>query len=201
MRTRLDQLTLHDIVELSCGEISVLLEDGDKPDEKEVLVIARKILDDYKCIASPKQAKIDMIEEEDTTKLQMREKCLRICMALITQNRPDMAKEVLIELDVSENLLTDFEAVKSRCKAMLDDVAYEIKRAKERAEDRNRRGDQTPSEIRKSWLAEVAFVMSVFRMNIDPTTTNAAIYANLVNQAGERSKMLAKMPYTIGMFM
>ena len=56
MRTRLDQLTLHDIVELSCGEISVLLEDGDKPDEKEVLVIARKILDDYKCIASPKQA-------------------------------------------------------------------------------------------------------------------------------------------------
>ena len=63
MRTRLDQLTLHDIVELSCGEISVLLEDGDNPDEKEVLVIARKILDDYKCIASPKQAKIDMIEE------------------------------------------------------------------------------------------------------------------------------------------
>ena len=195
MRTRLDQLTLHDIVELSCGEISVLLEDGDKPDEKEVLVIARKILDDYKCIASPKQAKIDMIEEEDTTKLQMREKCLRICMALITQNRPDMAKEVLIELDVSENLLTDFEAVKSRCKAMLDDVAYEIKRAKERAEDRNRRGDKTPSEIRKS------FVMSVFRMNIDPTTTNAAIYANLVNQAGERSKMLAKMPSMMGMFM
>ena len=87
MRTRIDQLTLHDIVELSCGEISVLLEDGDKPDEKEVLVIARKILDDYKCIASPKQEKIDMIEEEDTTKLQMREKCLRICMALITQNR------------------------------------------------------------------------------------------------------------------
>ena len=84
---------------------------------------------------------------------------------------------------------------------MLDDVAYEIKRAKERAEDRNRRGDKTPSEIRKSWLAEVAFVMSVFRMNIDPTTTNAAIYANLVNQAGERSKMLAKMPSMMGMFM
>ena len=43
--------------------------------------------------------------------------------------------------------------------------------------------------------------MSVFRMNIDPTTTNAAIYANLVNQAGERSKMLAKMPSMMGMFM
>lgn len=201
MRTRLDQLTLYDIVELSCGEISVLLEDGDKPDEKEVLIIARKILDDYKCIASPKQAKMDMIEEEDTTKLQMREKCLRICMALITQNRPDMAKEVLIELDVNENLLTDFDAVKSRCKAMLDDVAYEIKRAKERAEERNKRGDQSPTEIRKAWFGEIAFVMSTLKMSIDPATTNAAVYANLVRQAVERNKQLAKMPPMMSMFM
>lgn len=200
MRTRLDQLTLHDIVELSCGEISVLLEDGDKPDGKEVLVIASKILEDYKCIASPKQAKMDMIEEEDTTKLQMREKCLRICMALITQNRPDMAKEVLIELDVSENLLTDFEAVKSRCKAMLDDVAYEIKRAKERAEERGQK-KQTASDMRKAWFGEIAFVMSTLKMSIDPATTNAAVYANLVRQAVERNKQLAKMPPMMSMFM
>lgn len=201
MKTRLDQLTLHDLIELSCGDSSVLLDKDETPTENVKLACAQQIMSEYKELATPTQAKMDMIEAEEQQKLRMKEKCLHICLALISQERSDMAKDVLLELDVSENLLTDFDAVKSRCKAMLDDVAYEIKRTKERAEERSKRGDHTPAEIRKSWLAEVAFVMSVFRMNIDPATTNAAIYANLVNQAGERSKMLAKMPSMMGMFM
>lgn len=201
MRTRLDQLTLHDIVELSCGEISVLLEDGDKPDGKEVLVIASKILEDYKCIASPKQAKMDMIEAEEQQKLRMKEKCLHICLALTSQERSDMAKDVLLELDVNENLLKSEEAIKSRCNAMLDEVKYEIKRLAELAEERGQKKQQTVTDMRKAWFGEIAFVMSTLKMSIDPSTTNAAVYANLVRQAVERNKQLAKMPPMMSMFM
>jgi hypothetical protein len=38
-------------------------------------------------------------------------------------------------------------------------------------------------------------------MSIDPATTNAAVYANLVHQAVERNKQMAKMPPMMGMFM
>lgn len=41
--------------------------------------------------------------------------------------------------------------------------------------------------------------MSTLKMSIDPAATNAAIYANLVRQAGERSKALSKMPIMAGM--
>ena len=38
-------------------------------------------------------------------------------------------------------------------------------------------------------------------MSIDPATTNAAVFANLVRQAVERNKQLAKMPPMMSMFM
>lgn len=199
MKTRLDQLTLHDLIELSCGDPSVLLDNDETPTETVKLACAQQIMSEYKELATPTQAKMDMIEAEEQQKLLMKEKCLNICLALISQQRSDMAKDVLLELDVNENLLKSEEAVKSRCKAMLDEVKYEIKRLEELAEERGQKKKQTASDMRKSWFGEIAFVMSTLKMSIDPATTNAAVYANLVRQAGERSKALSKMPIMAGM--
>lgn len=201
MKTRLDQLTLHDLIELSCGDSSVLLDKDETPTENVKLACAQQIMSEYKELATPTQAKMDMIEAEEQQKLRMKEKCLHICLALISQERSDMAKDVLLELDVNENLLKSEEAIKSRCNAMLDEVKYEIKRLAELAEERGQKKQQTVTEIRKAWFGEIAFVMSTLKMSIDPATTNAAVYANLVRQAVERNKQLAKMPPMMSMFM
>lgn len=201
MKTRLDQLTLRDLIEMSCGNPSVLLENGENPAENVKMACAGQIISEYKELATPTQAKMDMMEEEELQKLQMKEKCLKICLALISQNRPDMAKDVLLELDVNENLLKNEDAVNSRCYAMLDETRYEIKRLAELAEERGQRKQLTAAEMRKSWYGEIAFVMSTLKMGIDPETTNAAVYANLVRQAVERNKQLAKMPPMMSMFM
>ncbi len=201
MKTRLDQLTLHDLIELSCGNPSVLLDKDETSTEEEKLACLQQILTEYKELATPTQAKMDMIEEEELQKLQMKEKCLKICLALISQERFDMAKDVLLELDVNENLLTSDDAVNSRCKAMLDEARYEIKRLAELAEERGTMKQQSPVEKRKAWFGEIAFVMSTLKMSIDPATTNAAVYANLVRQAVERNKQMAKMPPMMSMFM
>lgn len=201
MKTRLDQLTLHNLIELSCGDSSVLLDKDEAPTENVKLACAQQIMSEYKELATPTQAKMDMIEAEEQQKLRMKEKCLHICLALISQGRSDMAKDVLLELDVNENLLKSEEAIKSRCKAMLDEVKYEIKRLAELAEERGQKKQQTVTEIRKAWFCEIAFVMSTLKMSIDPATTNAAVYANLVRQAVERNKQLAKMPPMMSMFM
>lgn len=201
MKTRLDQLTLHDLIELLCGDSSVLLDKDETPTENVKLACAQQIMSEYKELATPTQAKIDMIEAEEQQKLRMKEMCLHICLALISQERSDMAKDVLLELDVNENLLKSEEAIKSRCNAMLDEVKYEIKRLAELAEERGQKQQQTVTDIRKAWFGEIAFVMSTLKMSIDPATTNAAVYANLVRQAVERNKQLAKMPPMMSMFM
>lgn len=201
MKTRLDQLTLHDLIELCCGDTSALLEGEESPSDKVLLPCARQIMIEYKEIASPNQAKINMIEGEEITKLHMKEKCARICIMLCLQGHFDMAKEVLLELAVSKEHLTTNEEIMSRCRAKLDEAMYEIKRAEELRKEKGEDKPKQPSEIRKSWFSEIAYVMSVFKMNIDPKTTNAAIYANLVRQAGERAKAMAKMPPMMGMFL
>lgn len=201
MKTRLDQLTLHDLIELSCGDSSVLHDKDEAPTENVKLACTRQIMSEYKELATPIQAKMDMIEAEEQQKLLMKEKCLNICLALISQKRSDMAKDVLLELDVNENLLKSEDAITSRCNAMLDEVRFEIKRLTELAEERGHKKQQTATEMRKAWFGEIAFVMSTLKMSIDPATTNAAVYANLVRQAVERNKQLAKMPPMMSMFM
>lgn len=201
MKTRLDQLTLRDLIELSCGDSSVLLDNGETPSEQVKLECARKILSEYKELASPNQAKKDMIEAEELTKLRMKDKCLRICLALCTQERTDMARDVLLELDVKPNLIDTDEKVQPRCKAMLADVEYEIKRIEELNEEDASKKVAKPEDARKTWYSEIAFVMSMLKMSIDPEVVNAAIYANLVHAATERSRAMAKMPASMGLFM
>lgn len=201
MKTRLDQLTLRDLIELSCGDSSVLLDKGDTPSEQVKLDCARQILSEYKELASPNQAKKDMIEAEELTKLRMKDKCLRICLALCSQERTDMARDVLIELDVNPNLIDTDEKVQPRCKAMLADVEYEIKRIEELNEEDASKKVAKPEDARKTWYSEIAFVMSMLKMSIDPASVNAAIYANLVHAATERSRAMAKMPASMGLFM
>lgn len=201
MKTRLDQLTLRDLIELSCGDSSVLLDNEESITDSVLNTCARQILAEYKELASPSQAKIDMLEAEELLKLRMKEKCLRLCFALCSQDRPDMARDVLLELDVSPHLIDTDEKVKTRCKAMIDEVVYEIKRHEELSQEKVTKIVTKTQDIRKSWYSEIAFVMSMLKTSIDPATLNAAIYANLVHSASERSKALAKMPPSMGMFL
>ena len=201
MKTRLDQLTLQNLIDLSCGDTKVLLEGDETPAEKVIISCIKQIMSEYKELATPTQAKIEMVEQESLTKLKMKEKCIRICLALISQLHMDMARDVLIELGVSEQFLTTDKDITIRCKAMLDEVMFEIKRVQEQEEESGKKKKLSPEELRKSWYSEIAFVMSVFKMSIDPMTINAAIYANLVRQSVERSKALAKMPPMAGLIM
>lgn len=197
MKQRLDQLTLQELIELSCGDYSVLLE-GDEQMDDQVIRNAASIMSTYKSIANPTQSKVDLLGKEKVSKLRMKEKCARICLMLCESGHADMARDVLKELYINpEHMKTD-EAVAAQCQAILGEVEYEAKRLDERAGDTK---STQPDKIRQDWYAEIASVMGVFRMNIDPTHTNAAIYANLVHQAVERSKAMAKMPPMARMFM
>ena len=199
MKERLDQLTLAELIELSCGDYSVLFRDGEAPATNAVAARASSIMKAYKSIASPTQAKVDLLNDEKLSKLQMKEKCARICMILCESGHVEKAREVLRLLYINDEHMKTDEAVIAQCRAILGEVEYETKRLNERKSKEEK--SSTPQHVRSNWYAEIASVMSVFRMNIDPEHTNAAIYANLVHQAVERNKAMAKMPPMAGLFM
>lgn len=192
MIQRLDQLSLQQFISLCCGDTSVLKEHDDE-NEKALADKAIELASEYKAIATPGKAKIEMLDGEQKQKLLMKEKCTRIILALAEFGRIDYALEVLKELDVDTSKLTSPEEVVKKCKAMNNDARFEL----DTLADRKREQDTAPKDeaaIRKAWYGEIAWVMSVFKMSIDVNAVNAAIYANLVQQAVQRMKRMAKMP-------
>ena len=200
MKERLDQLTLQQLIDLSCGDCSVLTDGQEEPTEDELSQCAMNILYEYKSIASPSQAKLDMIDGEKLSKLRIKEKCARIGLMLCKSGHPDKAREVLIEMGIDAAYLQTDELILARCQSIVGEVEYESKRMEEYASKRAGKAQST-DQVRKSWYSEIAGVMGVFHMNIDPLHTNAAVYAHLVYQAVERSKAMAKMPTAGGMLM
>lgn len=196
MIERLDQLMLKDFIELSCGNSKVLLEKHEVGNDEEMLKLAAKLMHEYKSIASPNKAKMDLIDAEDGTKLAMKEKCASILVMLCRMDHSEMTLEILKELDIDTSSLTTPEKISSRCEALLNEARYDHERFKEQQEQQNegKKGETNTDKIRRNWNAEIAYVMSTLRMSIDPATTNTAIYANLVRQARERAKAMAKMP-------
>lgn len=200
MKERLDQLTLAEFIELTCGNAKVLLEKHEVPNEENMVKLAFKLMNEYKSIASPTKAKMDLIDAEDGAKLAMKEKCARILVMLCTQGHAEMTVEILEELDIDTSSLDTPEKIKVRCQALLDEAVFDLKRFVESQEENVKKKSKSDvNSIRKAWNSEIAYVMSTLRMPIDIHSISAAIYANLVRQAGERAKALAKAPM-MGMF-
>lgn len=195
MIERLDQLTLAQLIDLASGNPNVLNPDHKCVDREKLVAAGNKLLMEFKNIAMPEKAKMDMYNQEDKQKLYMKEKCARVLILLCMQKHHDDAKEVLAELDVDISKLDTPEKVETHCKAMLNDALYEIERL---GKDEQQHAPQKDTDIRKAWYKEIAWVMSVFKMSIDVNTVNAAIYANLVQQAVQRMKQLSKMPSIMG---
>lgn len=199
MKERLDELTLQEIIELSCGDYSVVSKGDEKLSEPEAAARAVRILAEYKSIASPAQARMDLNEAEKRSKLRIKDKCARIAMALCSSGYPDMARSILVELGVSAEHMKTESSVLARCQSIIGEVEYETRRMEEYDEKRASKM-KSPDEVRRSWYSEIASVMCILKVPID-MRMNAAIYANLVHQAVERNKAMAKMPPIAGLFM
>ena len=199
MKQRLDQLTLQELIELSCGDASVLNEHDEVPAVEETVKAASRILGEYKSIASPAQARMDLSEKEKLAKLAIKEKCARIAMALCQSGKTEDARTILMDLGVSSGHLKTETDIIARCQAIIGEADYERQRIAEHNAKRTEK-QKSEEEVRHSWYAEIASVMSILKVPVE-MRINACVYANLVHQAVERNKAMAKMPSMAGMLM
>lgn len=182
MIERLNQISLSDFIELSCGNYNCLLSDSESVSDDELKKIASKLITDYRNISNPTAMKALIIEKEDLVKEQSKLLSLRICQTLISINCYEDVRDILALLDVDIRRMNN-EQLQSKIDYMIHSALFMLKRNNEIRQEEYKVTKSTPEEIRSSFDSEIAFLMTFFKMNIDVYKTNAAVYANIVHQA------------------
>lgn len=182
MIERLNQISLSDFIDISCGEYLCLLSENESKSEEELKERASKLIIDYRNITNPSGVKALILDKEDIMKERTRLLLLRICQTLIAVCCFDEVREVLMQMEVNVHNM-DNEQLKSKLDYMLHIAIFEQKRNEERRVEEHSEKKATPEQIRSSFDSEIAFLMTYFKMNIDVHAVSAAVYANIVHQA------------------
>lgn len=82
MIERLNQLSLAQFIELSCGDNSVLLEENENASEKEMKQLASRFILEYRTLMNPTGVKAIMAEKENALKIDARIFLLKLCKSL-----------------------------------------------------------------------------------------------------------------------
>ena len=177
MIERLNQITLNDFIELSCGNYACLLSDRGSVSESTLKEMTSKLIIEYRSIVNPSGMQAMIMDKEDMVKERAKLLSLRICQTLVSLGFYDDVRQVLGQLNVDTRNMSD-EQVISKIDYLLHSAIFEQKRNEERRSE-----EHTPEQIRSSFDAEIAFLMTFFKMSIDSRVINAAVYANIVHQA------------------
>ena len=165
MIERLNQITLNDFIELSCGNYACLLSDCKSMSESTLKEIASKLLVEYRSIVNPSSMKAMIMDKEDMVKERAKLLSLRICQALVSLGFYDDVRQVLGQLNVDTQNMSD-EQVISKIDYLLHSAIFEQKRNEERRSEEHKGNKVTPEQIRSSFDAEIAFLMTFFKMSI-----------------------------------
>lgn len=171
MIERLNQITLSDFIELSCGNYACLLSDCKSMSESTLKEIASKLLIEYRSIVNPSNMKAMVMDKEDMLKERTKLLSLRICQALVSLGFYDDVRQVLGQLNVDTRNMSD-EQVISKIDYLLHSAIFEQKRNEERRSEEHKGSKATPEQIRSSFDAEIAFLMTFFKMSIDSRVIN-----------------------------
>jgi len=174
-RTRLDELTLREYVELRCGNhVEGVSEEN-----------AYNIQMEYAKIVNATEVKQIVTKETKRTKSKVKLNVLRIAQVVLRLGYVDDALRLINEID-SSITETDHDKLDAWLTSKIGFVEFGIKRdadieeknaARETVEER-----ASPDEIRESFFAEVASIMSYHKMSISMDQISASVYAHLVEQ-------------------
>lgn len=143
MIERLNQITLSDFIELSCGNYACLLSDCKSMSESTLKEIASKLLVEYRSIVNPSNMKAMVMDKEDMLKERAKLLSLRICQALVSLGFYDDVRQVLGQLNVDTRNMSD-EQVISKIDYLLHSAIFEQKRNEERRSEEHKGSKATP---------------------------------------------------------
>lgn len=103
MIERLNQLSLYDFIELSCGDCSVLLSPDEDINEMELKKRSSDLIIEYKKITNPSGLKSVLVDREDMIKERARVLLFKVCISLIAIDAYEDVRETLALLSYDTN--------------------------------------------------------------------------------------------------
>lgn len=183
MKTKLHELSISQFIDLICGEKTVLLENGEKAPDEVLHQFSTDIISSYRLITDNANLKSQLMDKEDNIKLKIRIVILIMCQNLVNCKAYDEVRTLLELIDESAQHL-DNSDLSSKLEELLRFALFEqLRNEEKKSEDADSDSRPSADDIRSSFYAEVAFLMTYFKMNIDMNVVNAMIYANMVHQA------------------
>ena len=175
MIKHLQELTMAQFVDLSCGDTSVLLSKKEIVSPEKVAKAVKNIIFEYRSIADEASAKSYLTFTKDLIKAKATVILFKMCHNLVTINEHDRAREVMIVYGINASSMSD--------QRVTAEVTSRLERAKStvaKLEKDNETANIELSEMRSSFDTQTAALMAYFKFQIDISTMRAPLYAHLV---------------------
>lgn len=180
MKNKLSQITLAELVELYCGNSEVLLEDGDEKNSVALINARLEVLLEYRSVIDNAGYKRVLDTQRKSIVLNTKVTIFKMCQNLACVGGVTDIRDIYEEMRLNHRRLSDKELV-ADVKRRLKSAEFDYKRAleQEQSDIDNANEPSTPDEMRNAMIDDMAFVMTHYKMQIDPTTLNARAYATM----------------------
>lgn len=181
MIENISEISLKNFIEVLCGNYSVLLQ-GEELPSSDLKKKASDLIYDYRKIVNPSGVESYLMDREEEVKIKSRLLALRMCKALLSLGEVGFVLVAMKDLGYGK---VTTEKVESKIDRHIAECLYMQKKHNDRLKNNQ---NSRPQNIRESYDAEIAFIMTYYKMNIDVNVVSAGIYANMVRQAEREIK-------------
>lgn len=187
MKTRLDQLTTAEFIDLVCGNKDVLLGKHEIPNPYKLTIALRNIIMEYRSIADPGGTVIYLQRVDAIIKSRIAVTVYSICQNLVLLQQFDRAREVLMAAGHPAEEWND-----KRVESEVHILLKKGKRAFEEADKDDDNVEEEKENIRNAFNGMIAAMMAHFKFQIDVAKMMAPVFAHLVARYHAEIKAMKK---------
>lgn len=175
MKTRLDQLTTAEFVDLVCGDKSVLLGKYEIPNSYNLNISMRNIIMEYRGIADPGGTASYLQRTYALIKARIAIALYTIADSLVALQEYEEARMILIAAGLTAEGWSD--------KRIESEIHVQLKKHNRAFDELDKEEDNEEKEnIRNAFNSMIAAMMAHFKFQIDAHTMMAPVFAHLVAQ-------------------
>lgn len=186
MKTKLEQLTIAQFIDLACGDLNVLRDKRELPDTSKLARVMRDIVMEYETIANEPGVRTYISSSEDLAKSRMSLTIFTICDTLCKLMRFADVRSILNEYGLNAGSMDD--------ERLVAEVQSRISRTKREISELEEEGskEEEVADIRRNFDEQTAAMMSHFKFQIDIRKLRATEYAFLVARFSRDVKAMMK---------
>ncbi|MEZ3576790.1 hypothetical protein [uncultured Duncaniella sp.] len=187
MKTRLDQLTTAEFIDLVCGNKDVILGKHEIPNPYKLTIALRNIVMEYRSIADPGGNATYLQRVDAIIKSRIAVTVYSMCQNLVLLGQLERTREVLIAAGLPAEGWND-----KRIESEVHIQLQKSKRAFDEADKDDDNSEEEKENIRNAFNGMIAAMMAHFKFQIDVVKMMAPVFAHLVARYHAEMKAMKK---------